>query len=127
MTAALAEAARFELAQRERHWPNKVAAGGMTEAEADADLAAWRAIAALFEHGEAPTSLAWADLVEAAAQAVDSRLAKAAEAGAPDHPKHAQRAAFEVRLGAVFAIRRHLIAAAHARGALAFRHERVAA
>ena len=64
--AWLGTMAAAELAAREARYPQKVEQGKMSREAAETDIAAWRAIAALYATGEAPTSLSWAELVHAA-------------------------------------------------------------
>lgn len=104
----LVQAARFELAAREKHWPEMVAAGEMEADQATADIAAWAAIVALLGETEAETDWRWPDLVAAVQRAIDRRAAKPASA------------ATDARIGALAAIRRTLIDAAHAAGAFAW-------
>lgn len=68
-----AAAAARELAIREKRYPEKLAAGEMARDDAEADLAAWRAIATLFADGAAETDLSWAQLELATARALQRR------------------------------------------------------
>lgn len=97
----LAPIAARELALRERDWPKAVAAGAMTQDQADADLAAWRAIAELLEHGQVETSLTWAELTAALLTAQDRRIEAVIAAKGSD-----KEARLEARLGGVVACRR---------------------
>lgn len=80
----LASAARVELATREAHYPRQVKDGRMSADEAGKGIAAWRAIAALLEHGETEFEAclgetpqqAWPHLVEAAEKALEHRLTR---------------------------------------------------
>lgn len=99
--ADLAPIAARELSLRERDWPKAVAAGGMTQADADADLAAWRAIAALLERGSIETELTWGQLMTALTTAQDRRGEAIIAARGSD-----KEARLEQRLGGVVAIRR---------------------
>lgn len=74
------------------------------EKRKDADLPAWRAIAALLRGGMAETELAWEDLVAAAERAMDRRRA-AALAEADGTPR---RQLLEQRFADAWAIRRAL-------------------
>lgn len=65
-----------------------------------ADLAAWRAIAALLEQGSVETGLTWEDLMAALA-AAEARRIEAVRSAPPEH-----RQPLEDRLGHVVAIRR---------------------
>lgn len=115
--ADLAAAASFELAAREKHWPTQVAAGAMTQVEADADIAAWRHLTEIFTVGvlvldpEESIGMVWPRLTEAVQRAIDSRTAKP--------PSEAN----DARLAALGQIRASLIASAHAAGAFAWNHE----
>lgn len=80
----LSAAARAELATREAHYPKQVADGRMSADDAGKGIAAWRAIAALLEHGstefeaclgETPEA-AWPHLVEAVDKALEHRLSR---------------------------------------------------
>lgn len=51
-----------ELAEREDHYPRRVAAGRMSQEELDTAIRTWRAIATLFEQQQATTRLSWAEL-----------------------------------------------------------------
>lgn len=111
MTDPLAAAAAREQSARVTHWPRRVAAGAMTQAAADADLAAWAAIVTLLEHGEATTELLFVDLVEALDSAVERRGEAALAAQGSDG-----FAAEERRLGDLVAMRRRIAASARAQG-----------
>lgn len=79
--AALAQAAAFEVASREKHHPAMIAAGEIERTDADADLAAWRAIAAMLAvpGNRNPrlevTDLPW-ETLELAARRAAQRLAE---------------------------------------------------
>lgn len=83
----LAPHASAELAAREARYPERVQAGVMSADEAGRGLAAWRAILALLEHGEAPIeaclgetpAIAWAELLAAVQPALEHRARKADE------------------------------------------------
>jgi len=67
----LAEVAAGEVATREAHFPALVEAGRMERTDAEAELAAWRAIAGICgANGIASTSLAWPALELAASRAL---------------------------------------------------------
>lgn len=100
----LAPTARAELAARRKHWPAAVAAGEMTQGEADADITAWAAIAALLEHGVAETPQGWAVLIATAETAMARRKAQALECGLAG----TERQRREQRFGQLWAIRRAL-------------------
>lgn len=51
-----------ELAEREDHYPRRVAAGRMSQEEADTAIRIWRAIATLFAQHQVTTPLSWAEL-----------------------------------------------------------------
>lgn len=76
----LAAHARAELALREKHWPQEVQARRMNAGEAEADLAAWRAIVELLETGTLaianPAVPLWPPIVAAARAAEDRRFEK---------------------------------------------------
>jgi hypothetical protein len=82
--AELVAAARAELVARERAYPAQVEAGRMSADEAGRGLAAWMAIAALLERGEAAVepclgesaAAAWTELLDALARAIDHRIDK---------------------------------------------------
>ena len=82
--AELVAAARAELELRERAYPAQVEAGRMSADEAGRGLAAWMAIAALLEHGEAEVepclgetaAAAWGELLGALDKAIDHRIDK---------------------------------------------------
>jgi hypothetical protein len=105
-------AAERELRAREKHLPAKVAAGAIVQDEAEADLAAWAAIAALVRDGTAETPLDWRAILAAATAAQENLLAAAIAARDPTHPDHPRFADREARLGAVVDIRRTLERAA---------------
>jgi hypothetical protein len=102
---ALATAAAYEVTSRETHYPGMIEAGQIGRGEADADLEAWRAIAAIIKSDPGPdgegwvrdprilvgTELPWA-AIEAAANRTHARLAARA-AAAPDDRRYATRAA----------------------------------
>jgi hypothetical protein len=71
----LAEAARHELAAREKRYPRMVEEGAIERGAAAADLAAWRAIAEIFAEGSTRSDLGWPELEHAAAGAM-ARLAE---------------------------------------------------
>lgn len=77
MRESLSAAATFELDSREKHHPAMIADGELTREEADADLAAWRVIAALFRGEEVESWLSWAELEHATSRALIRRSAKA--------------------------------------------------
>ena len=97
----IAETARRELALRERDWPIEVREGRMDAGTANADIAAWRAIAAMIEQGSAETQLGWEDLIGALRTAEDRRVEAAIAANGTR--KEAVR---EERLGRIVTIRR---------------------
>lgn len=70
LRAYFADAAAREVEAREKHYPAMVDAGEIERGDAEADLAAWRAIAALFRAGSAETELAWAALELATSRAL---------------------------------------------------------
>jgi hypothetical protein len=55
----LAAAAAVEIASREKHHPAMIDAGEIGAAEAEADLAAWRAIGAMIALGPGPDAGGW--------------------------------------------------------------------
>jgi hypothetical protein len=69
----LAEAAKRELAAREKHYPAMVEAGRLGREEAQAEMAAWRVIATLFAEGSCETELSWTALAETTAGALQRR------------------------------------------------------
>ncbi|CAN5399011.1 hypothetical protein BH09PSE4_BH09PSE4_19440 [soil metagenome] len=73
--AAFAEAAAAELASRAKHYPGMILAGEISRDLAAEDLAAWTAIAILFDRGVVEMGLAWSDLIEATARALVTRTA----------------------------------------------------
>jgi hypothetical protein len=80
-----AAAAARELKSRENHYPAMVKDGAITRDESEADLAAWRVIRELIEHGAALTPLSWADLEHATSKALLRR-----EADLEADPKNAK-------------------------------------
>lgn len=68
----LAGAASYEVGSREKHYPAMIRAGEIRSADADRDLAAWRAIANLFDKAYAWVE-DWNELVDAGDRAVTSR------------------------------------------------------
>ena len=84
--AKLAAFAARELALRVAQWPAAVDAGRMTQAEADDDILAWRAIADLLEHGRTDVDRIWTEIIAAVDHARARRrlaLDEAFEAGSP--------------------------------------------
>lgn len=75
-TTFLAPFAAEELKARQVHWPKEVLAGRMTQADADADIAAWRAIAELIDTGSTEGE-AWAPLLAALQRAEQRRETQA--------------------------------------------------
>jgi hypothetical protein len=95
--------ARAELAMREKHWPARVTAQQMGAAEAQADIAAWRAIAELMDTGGLdvadPAAPLWPEILAAALAAENRRFDQLA-AATPDQrePRATQaRRAGEIR------------------------------
>lgn len=60
--AFLAPSAVLERDTRERHYPDLVKAGKITREDAEGDIAAWRAIAEMLEHGETQRQTSWTEL-----------------------------------------------------------------
>lgn len=58
----LAEAAALERDVRERKFPELVASGRVTHDDAEAELAAWRAIADIMDRGETAREISWSTL-----------------------------------------------------------------
>jgi hypothetical protein len=70
-----AAAAAREHRARSKHYPALVAAGAMTQEDADTDIEAWRVIAELFGTGEARSFHSYAMLEHATSQALIRREA----------------------------------------------------
>ncbi len=68
-----AQAAARELGAREKHYPQQVEAGALGKEDAETDLAAWRAIAELFDRGDTEATLSWAQLEHATSRALIRR------------------------------------------------------
>jgi len=81
LASYFARAAARERDARAEHYPAMVERGDLARDWAQADLAAWRAIAALFEHGRCTSGLPWSALLAAADVALERR--EAALAGDP--------------------------------------------
>lgn len=103
----LLPAATRERALREKHWPVQVAAKAMTQADADADIAAWRTIEQLLADGVAATPLPWSALIDTVQRAMDRQTERAWAGGTYSTTPEA-----EARFGAVADIRRTLERAA---------------
>ena len=84
----LAEAAARERDLREKHFPALVESGRATKEEADAEIAAWRAIADLMERGWTERETSWSTLHLFSSRALQALAADAdrAENGG-DEPK----------------------------------------
>lgn len=105
---ACADQARREAAARRRHWPAKVASGAMQQAEAERDIAAWEAIAAILDGADAGMTRL-APLRAVVEITVTRRMTLAWEARDTDRAE-----AEETRLARLLAIRTHLDARIHA-------------
>lgn len=70
---ALAAAAAFERDARVKHYPADVADGRMTRDEAEADIAAWTAVADIMAGGPTSAPLTWAELALATTRALVRR------------------------------------------------------
>lgn len=68
----LAEAARFEVASRDRNYPGLVASGKLGAAEASHDFQAWHCIAEWLDSGRSPAG--WFDAEAGAERTADCRL-----------------------------------------------------
>lgn len=90
----LAQAAAREVNVREKFYgqvrAGQVERGDRTDEEMNADLAAWRVIAALFADGTADTTISWAELELWTARALQSRE-QAADADPANEGKMARR------------------------------------
>lgn len=92
-SAILAAAARRELAQREQLWPREVASSRATEAQKEADLAAWARILAWSEARdmELLTPARAAELAAILTEAESRRWQALVPEGDNRHPARAQR------------------------------------
>lgn len=79
--AWLARMAAAEAATRERAYPGRIEAGAIDRAGAEADIEAWRVIAALMRDGSVETDLGWPDLLRAATVNLTRRREGLARAG----------------------------------------------
>jgi hypothetical protein len=104
-------AAARERDLREKHWPEEVAAGRMSATDAEADMAAWRAIAELAEGGSCTR-----DLIEAflPAPARDLDLWRFLEGRAADALQRREQALAERPGDGRLRERRDLVAVIHA-------------
>jgi hypothetical protein len=87
--AFFATAAEREVAAREKHYPAQITAGEIARDDAEADLAAWRVIAAMFADGSAESEQGWAPLELATSRALQRREAELA--ASPDNDRLRER------------------------------------
>lgn len=102
--AILAPAAARERDSRERNFPELVKAGRIPAEQAEAELAAWRAIAEILKRGETERDTSWTELhlyTSRCLLALEADLRRAAQAGSDKLPRLIER--------------RDLVAAIHAR------------
>jgi hypothetical protein len=90
----LGEMAREEHTSRVRRYPALVEEGRLERGDAEADIAAWDAIATLFTEGEVETPIGWAEMELAATRALQS-VSAAAEAKPDDERLRARRTAID--------------------------------
>lgn len=79
----LARAAARERDTRARNYPARIEAGKVERGDAEADVAAWSAIAELFDKGEALTGLTYPELELATSRALQRREQALAECPPP--------------------------------------------
>jgi hypothetical protein len=94
--AELLAHARAELAMREKHWPARVTSQQMGAGEAEADIAAWRAIVELMETGGVdvadPAVPLWPEILAAARAAEARRFDRLAAASSAEREARATQA-----------------------------------
>lgn len=89
--------AAAELVTREARYPQLVELGRMSRDAAEADIAAWRAIAPLFAEGSVETGLSWSDLAHAA-RIQFATLCRSCDADPSDAAKRERRDAVQAIL-----------------------------